>query len=65
MSDLGTFRNGNRSSILKNNISSSADFILKRDMIDKDEHKLIHTMIRRKGTKLTTEENELLTELFN
>jgi len=65
MSDLGTFRNGNRSSILKNNISSSADFLLKRDMIDKDEHKLIHTMIRRKGTKLTTEENELLTELFN
>jgi len=65
MSDLGTFRNGNRSSILKNNISSSADFLLKRDMIDKEEHKLIHTMIRRKGTKLTSEENELLSELFN
>jgi hypothetical protein len=65
MVELGTFRNGNRSSILKNNISASADFLLKRDMIDKAEHKLIHTMIRRKGTQLTQEENELLTELFN
>lgn len=65
VTDLGTMRNGNRSSILKNSISASADFLLKHDMIDKSEHKMIMGLIKKTGKKYTEEEKEFLQELFN
>ena len=65
MTDLGTFRNGNRGKVLKNNISEKADFLLEHDIIDKDEHKMIHTIITSKGRKLSVAMEEFLIDLLN
>ena len=65
MTDLGTFRNGNRGKVLKNSISQKADFLLEHDIISDGEHKLIHTMLTSKGRKLSESMEEFLTDLLN
>jgi len=61
---LGTWKNGNRNNIVKNKISSYADFLLKHNLIDKKEHKLLHQLIQS-GKTLTPELNEFLNEIFS
>jgi len=65
LTDLGTFRNGNRSKMLINDLSLESDFLLERDLIGKEEHELIHKLITTKGKKLSPELKEFLEELFN
>lgn len=61
---LGTWKNGNRNNIVKNKISSYADFLLKHNLIDKKEHKLLHELIQT-GKAMTPELNEFLNEIFS
>lgn len=65
MVDLGTWRNGNRSNILRNIISQRADFLLKNNLIDKEEHKMLHDIIFSKAKNLTTEQKQFFNELFS
>ncbi len=62
---LGTWKNGNRNNIVKNKISSYADFLLKHNLIDKKEHKLLHDLIERGNKAMTPELNEFLNEIFS
>ncbi len=65
MTDLGTFRNGNRGKVLKNNISQKADFLLEHDILSDEEHKLVHTILTSKGRRLTETMEAFLTDLLN
>jgi hypothetical protein len=65
MTDLGTFRNGNRGKVLKNNISQKADFLLEHDILSDKEHKLVHSMITSKGRKLSATMEEFMNDLLN
>jgi len=65
LTDLGTFRNGNRSKMLINDLSLESDFLLERGLIGKEEHELVHKLIMNKSKKLSPELKEFLDELFN
>jgi hypothetical protein len=64
LTDLGSFRNGNRSKMLINELSSEADFLLEKDLIGEEEHELIHKLIMNKSKKLSPELKVFLDDLF-
>ena len=49
----------------KNKISSYADFLLQHDLIDKEEHKILHKLITEGKKNLTPEMQEFLNDIFS